>query len=437
MSEKKPNSDRRQGHRGFGWRTRTVQAVACALVSWYAWDDTRNQVEPALQLGPGLFVPKDPVALLSAEISAVTQAPGVSTEQIRIQRNDTLDRIFRKLKLSLSDLAEIRGLQGAQALLDRLNTGEVLQLSHRDDELVGLERRLSLTEKLFITRQPEGFRADRVPLAVQRQRALTHGVIDSSLFEDAGKAGLSDPTVLELSRIFGWDIDFVQDLRDGDAFTVYYERLYQNGQYAEDGDILAARFVNQGRTYEAVRYTAADGSSRYYTPAGRSMQKAFLRAPLDFRRVSSGFSLARFHPILNRIRAHQGVDYAAPIGTPVRASGAGRVRSRGWKGGYGNELELDHGAGIITVYGHLSRFAAGLAVGQHVEQGQVIAYVGMTGLATGPHLHYEFRLNGVYQDPQKVKLPDATPIDPSLLADFEHQSAPLLAALSRPPEGAN
>jgi len=397
----------------------------------------RNRTGPALQLGSQVFVPADPAALLTGEISAVTGAPGVSSEQVRIQRNDTLDRIFRRLRLSLSDLAEIRALQGARELLDRLNTGEVLVLSHRDDALVGLERRVSLTEKIFITRQQDGFRVDHVPLAVERQRALTHGVIDSSLFEDAGKAGLSDATVLELSRIFGWDIDFVQDLRDGDAFTVYYERLYQDGRYAADGDILAARFVNQGRTYEAVRYTAADGSSRYYTPAGRSMQKAFLRAPLDFRRVSSGFSLARFHPILNRIRAHQGVDYAAPIGTPVRASGAGRVRFRGWKGGYGNELELDHGAGIVTVYGHLSRFAPGLAVGQHVEQGQVIAFVGMTGLATGPHLHYEYRLNGVYQDPQKVKLPDATPIDPALLADFQHQSAPLLAALSRAPEEAN
>jgi murein DD-endopeptidase MepM/ murein hydrolase activator NlpD len=169
----------------------------------------------------------------------------------------------------------------------------------------------------------------------------------------------------------------------------------------------------------------------YYSPDGRSMQKAFLRAPLEFQRISSGFSLARLHPILNTIRAHQGTDYAAPMGTPVYAAGSGRLVFRGVRGGYGNAIEIDHGNGIQTVYGHLSRFAP-LKSGARVQQGETIGYVGMTGLATGPHLHFEFHVNGRFVDPQKVKLPDAGPIDPSLRDDFERTTAPLLAALNAP-----
>jgi murein DD-endopeptidase MepM/ murein hydrolase activator NlpD len=244
--------------------------------------------------------------------------------------------------------------------------------------------------------------------------------------------------VLELARIFGWDIDFAQGLRVGDEFTVSYQRLYQDGQYLQDGVILAASFTNQGHEVRAVRYAGPDGkagNAAYFSPDGHSMQKTFLRAPLEFRRISSGFSSSRFHPILERIRAHQGTDFAAPTGTPVFAAGDGRVRFRGVRGGYGNLLELDHGGGIITVYGHLSRFAASARPGSQVKQGETIGYVGMTGLATGPHLHYEYRLNGHFLDPQHVKLPDATPIESALQADFARQTAPLLAALN-PPAGA-
>ena len=259
---------------------------------------------------------------------------------------------------------------------------------------------------------------------------LARGVIRTSLFEDGDAAGLADPTILELARIFGWDIDFVLDLRDGDEFIVDYERIFQQGRYLQDGNILAARFVNQGREYEAVRYVGPDGAARYYTPDGRSMEKTFLRAPLEFRRVSSGFSLGRYHPILNRIRAHKGIDYAAPSGTPVRAAGDGVVRFRGWKGGYGNVIELQHGGSISTVYGHLSRFAAASRSGRAVRQGEVIGYVGMTGLATGPHLHYEYRVNGQFRNPATVRLPEAQPIDPTLRADFLRQTAPYMTALA-------
>ena len=414
-------------------RTRLLQVFACLLI-----------VSAALQadrMGPARPVanaqPADAASLLRraaapSQASANLLTPGLATIEIIVRRNDTLDRIFRQLELNLADLANLRAVAGTRAMLDRLMPGEALRLQHRDGELISLERNLSLTEQLRVTRAGEAFRADVVARPIVARTQLAHGVIDSSLFDAGATAGLSDSTVMALARIFGWDIDFALDLRSGDEFTVSYQRIFQDGKYLQDGAILAASFVNNGREVRAVRYVAPDGSAGYYSPDGHSMQKAFLRAPLEFRRVSSGFSTARFHPILNRIRAHEGVDYAASTGTPVYASGDGRVRFRGVRGGYGNLLEIDHGAGIVTVYGHLSRFAAAARAGARVRQGQTVAYVGMTGLATGPHLHYEYRLNGRYLDPQRVKLPDATPVAAALLADFRLQSAARLAALNPP-----
>jgi murein DD-endopeptidase MepM/ murein hydrolase activator NlpD len=255
------------------------------------------------------------------------------------------------------------------------------------------------------------------------------GRIDTSLFEAVAAAGAHDQIAVALADIFGWDVDFVLDVRPGDTFVVTYPEIWRDGVYIKDGPIQAAEFVNQGRDFQAVRYTDPDGDAHYYTPEGRSLHRAFLRAPVEFSRVSSGFNLARYHPILNLIRAHKGVDYAAPIGTPVRAAGDGVVRFAGVAGGYGNMVEIEHGHGITTVYGHLSRFAHGTRAGTHVAQGSVIAYVGMTGLATGPHLHYEYRVNGVFKNPQTVSLLAAAPIDPRWRDDFLVRSAPLLASL--------
>ncbi len=386
---------------------------------------------PQLQAPTVVLQPHLAATPISAQTASM--APGLDTIEVIVRRNDTLDAIFRKLELSLTDLANLRALAGARALIDRLVPGESLRLTHRDGALVTLERNLSLTEQLKVTREADGFRADVSARPIEARAVVAHGVIDSSLFDAAQEAGMQDQTVLQLAQIFGWDIDFAQGLRAGDTFTVSYQRLYQQGRYLQDGPILAASFSNQGREVRAVRYRTPDGNDRYYSPDGRSMQKVFLRAPLEFRRVSSRFSRARYHPILDLVRAHQGVDYAAPTGTPVRAAGDGRVRFRGTRGGYGNLLEIDHGGGIVTIYGHLSRFAPTARVGAHVEQGQTVAYVGMTGLATGPHLHYEYRLNGRYLDPQHVKLPDATPLDPALTPDFQRQTAPLLISLELQP----
>lgn len=388
---------------------------------------------PQLQVRAAVPRPRPAPTALVAQTASM--AAGIDTIEVIVRRNDTLDAIFRKLELSLADLANLRTIAGARALIDRLVPGESLRLTHRDGVLVTLERNLSLTEQLKVTREADGFRADVSARPIVARVSVAHGVIDSSLFDAAQGAGMQDQTVLQLAQIFGWDIDFAQGLRPGDVFTVSYQRLYQRGEYLQDGPILAARFTNQGREVRAVRYRAPDGSERYYSPDGRSMQKAFLRAPLEFRRVSSRFSRARYHPILDLVRAHQGVDYAAPTGTPVRAAGDGRIRFRGVRGAYGKLVEIDHGGGIVTVYGHLSRFAPAARVGARVQQGQTVAYVGMSGLATGPHLHYEYRLNGRYLDPQHVKLPDATPLEPALADDFRRQTAPALAALELQPAG--
>ena len=366
--------------------------------------------------------------------AATTRAAGSTptTLDIVVGRNDTLDRIFRKLQLNLTDLANLRSLPGIRTHMDNLRLGESLHFVYRDDELDGFERRLNENETLRVVRGPAGLRADVLQNPLEGRTRTVRGVIDRSLFEAVTAAGAHDQTAVNLGDIFQWDIDFILDVQPGDSFVVTYRELYQNGVYVKDGPVLAASFVNQGRPYFALRYVDSEGAARYFTPDGRSLHKAFLRAPVEFSRISSKFNSARYHPILNLIRAHKGIDYAAPMGTPVRAAGDGRVGYAGPKGGYGNVVELEHSRSITTVYGHLSRFAKGTRAGAHVVQGQVIAYVGMTGLATGPHLHYEYRVNGVFKNPQTVPLPDASPIEARFREDFLAKAAPLLATLQAP-----
>jgi murein DD-endopeptidase MepM/ murein hydrolase activator NlpD len=379
---------------------------------------------------PGTPTSTTPAAPGATAQSAAARASfGLSSINIIVHPNDTLDAIFRRLKLNLADLASLRALPGLKARLDSLRPGESLHFMHRDGALVGLERRLNEEQTLKVVRDESGLKADVLQNPLESRPRTLHAVISSSLFEAVENAGGHDQTAVNLADIFGWDIDFVLDIQPGDSFVVSYQELYQDGVYVKDGPIQAALFINQGRQYRAVRYVDPEGGTHYYTPDGRSMRKAFLRAPLEFTRVSSGFNSARKHPILNLIRAHKGVDYAAPIGTPVRAAGDGRISYAGPKGGYGNVVEIDHSRSIVTVYGHLSRFAKGTRVGQHVTQGTVIAYVGMTGLATGPHLHYEYRVNGVFKNPQTISLPDAGPIDARWREDFQTRTAPLLASL--------
>ncbi len=378
----------------------------------------------------GVDSPQSPVQ--GPRPPAADARPALATTDVTVARNDTLDRIFRRLKLDLADLATLRSLPGIRNALDSLRTGEALRFTHHDGRLFGLERRLNETQTLRVSRHGDALTADLLHNPVEMRQRTIHGVIDSSLFEAVEAAGAHDQIAVALADIFGWDIDFVLDVRQGDTFAVTYEEIWRDGTYLHDGQIEAAEFVNHGRTFRAVRYADPDGHAQYYTPEGHSLHKAFLRAPVEFSRVSSRFNSARRHPILNLIRAHKGVDYAAPIGTPVHAAGDGHIRMAGRLGGYGNCIEIEHSRSIVTLYGHLSRFARGAHVGAHVAQGTIIGYVGMTGLATGPHLHYEYRVNGVFKNPQTVSLPAAAPIDAAWRADFLARSAPLLATLESP-----
>ena len=268
---------------------------------------------------------------------------------------------------------------------------------------------------------------ERQPGAYEARLARVAGIVEQSLFDDGQAAGLSDRLIMELADIFGWDIDFVLDLRQGDTFTVVHEEKYWRGQKVADGDILAAEFVNQGRVFRAIGYRART-QIEYYTPEGLALRRAFLRTPVKFSRVSSLFSSSRYHPLLKMWRAHNGVDYDAPIGTPVRATASGRVMAVGWNGGYGNTVTIRHPGPYSTLYAHLKRYRPGLRAGQHVAQGEIIGYVGRTGLATGPHLHYELQVNGAHRDPLTFQLPasDRVAVAPDSRPLFLRHAAELI-----------
>lgn len=368
----------------------------------------------------------------AGEVSDLTPLPGEKLDFI-VRRHDTLERIFRQLKLSLADLAAMLTLPGAQEALSQLRPGDKLTVVHEDGTVHALNRRISETEILSLTRADGGYAAEVITTPIELRATHATGTIDSSLFVAARAAGVNPETIMQLADdIFGWEIDFALDIRNGDRFHLVYEQKFRDGTYLGDARILAAEFVNAGEMHRAIYYASVDGViDGYFTPDGRSMRRQFLRAPLDFRRVSSNFNPNRRHPILNTIRAHQGVDYSAPTGTSVKASGDGRVSFVGEKGGYGKVITLEHGGGISTLYAHLSGFARGVRTGQRVKQGQSIGYVGSSGAATGPHLHYEYRVNGIHRNPRTVRLPDAAPIPSAYLADFQSKSEELLSELAR------
>ncbi len=361
-------------------------------------------------------------------VAAPEPEPRGETLKLTVKSGDSLDRLFKRHALSRADLAEIMRLDLARQHLRVIRPGDEIEVRHDGGRMLSLQREISLTESLNISRGDDDFSAQLIATELDSEARLAHGVIHSSLFEAAADAGISDRTIMNLAGVFAWDIDFVLDIRRGDEFHLVYEELIRDGEVLGEGDILAAEFINQGDAYKAIRYTTPDGRTDYFTPDGRSLRKAFVRAPVAFSRISSNFNPRRRHPKLNTIRAHKGVDYAAPRGTPIKAAGDGKVIFRGNKGGYGKTIILQHGGNISTLYAHLSKFS-GARSGSRVRQGQLIGYVGSTGLATGPHLHYEYRLNGVHKNPRTVKLPDAEPLDPQQMPAFQAAAAELLQKL--------
>ena len=373
------------------------------------------------------FVVENNNALTNQEM-VVTVIPD-NWDSLKVASGDNLSLIFDRLHIKPTVLHEIMSLGNDVAILKKLMPDHEMRYQFEDGELAGLQYEVNLTDTLHVTRDNGVFRAETITKELETRVTEATGVITDSLFMTAQRAGLSDNLTMQLVELYGWDIDFALEIRKGDRFYVVYEEKYKDGVKVQEGPILSAEFINQDKSYRTVRYTHADGYTDYYNENGFSMRKAFLRTPVKFTRISSGFSLGRKHPILNKIRAHRGVDYAAPTGTPIKATGDGVVTFAGNNGGYGRVVILNHGEKYSTLYGHMSKYANGVRTGSRVKQGQIIGYVGMTGLATGPHLHYEFRIHGVHHNPLTVKLPKAIGIPKDIMADFKEQTQPLLAQL--------
>jgi len=366
---------------------------------------------------------------LVATSSSSTASLKIDTaeKRIKVRKGDTLAAIFSRNKISARDVHDIIALGKVTKGLKSLRPGQHIRLSFNSDKRFnGLVHELDRFTSLHVKRNNKKYSAERITRKPTIRVAYASGTINNSLFLDAQKAGMQQSLIMELAAIFGWDIDFALDIRQGDSFHIVYEEQFLDGEKIRHGNILAAEFVNRSKTFRAVRYAPNNKRADYYTPDGHNMRKAFLRSPVDFRRISSRFG-KRKHPTLKRTRLHKGVDYAASRGTPVRATGDGKIIHRGRKGGYGKTVIIRHGNKYSTLYAHLSNYNR-KARGR-VKQGQIIGYVGSTGQSTGPHLHYEFRVHGTHRNPLTVKLPSAASINKRYKQDFFNKTRNLLAQL--------
>jgi len=357
--------------------------------------------------------------IVSETIAISTQdMPSVLTRKIHIvQEGENLSVIFEKYKVSLNDTYKIFRKDKNNEIKNILPNNRLEFLS-----LGGILQRINIFKGPLLSYQIDLFpeisikRIDKKPDLI---KSFKTGVIESSFYLAGLKNNIPESVIMDLAYIFGWDIDFVFDIRAGDRFKLLYETPFVDGQQIENGSILFAEFYNQNNRYTAVRHEGKNKKWEYFNEDGGSLEKAFLKAPLDFAYVSSHFNPNRRHPILNTIRAHNGVDYAAKRGTPIRATGEGVIQSVGWKSGYGRTIVLRHGGEITTLYAHMDKYHPSMAKGMKVSQGQTIGYVGDSGLATAPHLHYEFRIGEKRTDPLKVALPSAAPIDQSKMDQFK------------------
>lgn len=386
----------------------------------------------AINNSPEAIPPQSSIVASTPEPNTQPPAVALAPHVIEVQKGDSLSELFQRANLKSNDLDAILTKQKTMKGLPHLQPGQKF-VAEVDIEgsLKGFTLGFSKTEALIARREVN----DEFSLTMHKKEPVpfttyTQGVIRSSLFQAAKDAGLNTTMTMDLAKIFDFDIDFALDIRRGDSFKVIYEELFVDGQKVGDGKILAAEFVNQGKKYSAVRYKRADGSFEYYSGEGSTLKKAFIRSPIDFAKVSSPFNLSRMHPVLHMIRAHKGTDYAAGYGTPIKATGDGAIKLAGRQEGYGNVVIIDHGRGYETLYAHMQGFASGIKNGGRVHQGQVIGYVGSTGLATGPHLHYEFHVNGQVKDPVTVALPESLPIGGPERVAFNKQAKGILKQMA-------
>jgi murein DD-endopeptidase MepM/ murein hydrolase activator NlpD len=392
-------------------------------------------VVAAFGIAPETDTRNVPVHTVIENLGLPANAPTVETHgdywrEERVQRGDTIASLLARLNVSDEETAEFLRSAKDSRMLRQLVPGRIVRAKTTDNgDLLALRYLGSDETMLSVEKQNNTFTASDQPVALEQRIQMKSGEIKNSLFGATDAANVADNVAMQIVDIFSSEIDFHQDLRRGDHFTVVYEGFYNNGEFIKAGRVLAVEFINQGRSYRAVYFQDRQGRGGYYTPDGKSLRKAFLRSPLEFSRITSGFTSARFHPVLKEWRAHKGVDYGAPIGTRVKATADGVVTFAGRQNGYGNLIVLQHQGQYSTAYGHLSGFAKGLHKGSRVNQGDVIGFVGMTGLATGPHLHYEFRIAGVQRNPLSLNIPTAMPLNALQKAEFTRAANPLLARL--------
>ena len=349
----------------------------------------------------------------------------------RIQRGDTIGSLLSRAGVNDGPAMQYLRADPDARPLYQLRPGRAVQVAvDEEGQLVALRFITNAGDRLVIERTDGGFRAARSVPVEEIRTTLRSGEIDSSLFAAADAAGIPDRVIGALSDVFSGEIDFYHDVQRGDRFSVVYEMRYVDGEPAGAGRVLAAEFVNRGMPHRAFYWRDADGTGNYYTDIGRNARNAFLRSPMELTRITSGFTMARFHPVLQDWREHKGVDYAAPQGTPVRVTADGVVAYAGWQNGYGNVIFIRHQGAYSTVYGHMSRFADDIKVGSRVGQGDTIGFVGMTGWATGPHLHYEFRVGDQPVDPMSAAVPNASPLSAERLPEFRAAILPLVDSLA-------
>jgi murein DD-endopeptidase MepM/ murein hydrolase activator NlpD len=402
-------------------RTRVAQRFAAAIALAFL---PPLAIVTAFGIAPDSAPVNVPVSLVREAVEVPEPTPASETaprfvSQERVLRGDTVAALFDRLGLrDPKALDFLKADASGRMIFRQLVPGRIIQAeSSADGELVALRYFVNTSSMLEVARSAEGLKARQRAVAEAPRVVYKTATIRTSLFAATDAAGIPDAIAMQIARVFATDIDFHSDLRKGDRFSVIYEMIYEAGELVAPGRILAAQFVNDGRVYHAVLFRDDEGADGYYSLDGSNRAKAFLRSPVEFSRVSSGFG-TRFHPIFKNWRAHTGVDFAAPRGTRVLATADGTVVAAGARGGYGNAIEIRHGGGINTLYAHLSGFAAGVRAGARVHQGQPVGFVGATGYATGPHLHYEFKVAGIHQDPLRVALPKAEPVPSHLRQGF-------------------
>ena len=409
-----------------------VMLLGFSVSNWQATAEAADSTPKSGRLHYSLALPAPAPSLQQEIAETVAEIDPSDWETVTVKSGDTLASIFSGKGISSSTTHQIATLNEQTRKLRYIQPGDEIRLLLDDKrELRQMKYIPDITRTLLIQRgEDRSFTSQVINYKLDAYPVYREGVIDTSLFEAAANADIPEDVIMDLVAIFGWDIDFALDIRRGDRFGIVYEELYKDDVKIRNGRILSAEFVNDGKTYQAVYYTDPSGESDYYAPDGKSMRKAFLRSPVKFSRISSRFSNKRWHPVLSKWRSHKGVDYAAARGTPVRASGDGKIIFAGNKGGYGRLVVIRHGGRYTTAYGHLHRYAKGARNGKKVKQGQIIGYVGSSGLATGPHLHYEFRVNGKHIDPLSHKLPTAMPLPKRYMADFKRHAEPFVDQLN-------